>query len=79
MKYNIKYIGGFLTALVEMLQRKMFPIGAQDVKRVYFRRLGFKEIGWLLFLKPLTILCIIESNIVNCLKNGYHFFCILNK
>lgn len=76
MKIHIQYAGGYITSILEGLQRKMFPVGAQE-KRILYKRLGIKETLWIIILKPLTALCIIESIIMKVLDVGYHYFCVI--
>lgn len=75
-KIKIRYIGGYITSLLDLLQRKMFPVGAQG-KEIYLRKLGLKEALWILLLGPLTFICIVESYLTNVINPGYHFFCVL--
>ena len=71
------YIGGYLTALLEVVQRRLFPVGAVD-NSIYYRSLGVKAALWLLLLKPFTVLAIFESYLMRFVGTGYHFLCILN-
>lgn len=77
MRIHIQYVGGYITSILEDLQRKMFPVGAQEKRIIYYKRLGIKEAIWIMMLKPLTALCIIESIIMKSIDTGYHYFCIM--